>query len=203
MDDLSRSDQSLVRRFNFLDHTRYDIFSTATILGCTLFSHISKEQEEHIDFYLNNFYYIQDWSLDAHQQTHAADVAWLNREIDTLAHSEPYRTVVVLTHHCPTIHLQASNPKHKDGNISPAFVADLSGESCWKRENVKLWAFGHIYVNCDFDKAGKRVVIDQRGFYSALAEGFEFVCKEMLKIFSANFDSLGLRRSIYQLQTRI
>ena len=52
---------------------------------------------------------------------------------------------------------------------------DLSKETYWRSENVKLWAFGHTPVNCDFvdDLTGKHVVTNQRGYYFAQAKGFD------------------------------
>lgn len=65
--------------------------------------------------------------------------------------------------------------RHKDSNISSGFMTDLSGERCWQRDNVKLWAFGHTHFNCDFieTETGKRVVTNQRGYYFAQAAGFD------------------------------
>lgn len=174
MDGLSRNGQAL-GSLVLLDQTRYDISPTVTILGCTLFSHVAEEQRESVDFGLNDFYHIRDWTLEAHQRAHAADVDWLNEEIDSIVQSEPGRKVIVLTHYCPLMHPDVIDPKHKDSNISSGFMTDLSGERCWQRDNVKLWAFGHTHFNCDFTETetGKRVVTNQRGYYFAQAAGFD------------------------------
>lgn len=55
-----------------LDRTRYDISPTVTILGCTLLSHVSREQMGSVSFGLNDFYHIRDWSIEAHQAEHLA-----------------------------------------------------------------------------------------------------------------------------------
>jgi len=55
-----------------LNQTRYDISPTVTILGCTLFSHVAREQMESVSFRLNDFYHIRDWSIEAHQAEHLA-----------------------------------------------------------------------------------------------------------------------------------
>ncbi|KAJ5808884.1 hypothetical protein N7474_010153 [Penicillium riverlandense] len=149
----------------FLDQTRYDLSPTLTILGCTLFSQVAQTQKESVSFGLNDFYYIRDWSVEAHQEAHRADLEWLNREIDSISRLEPGRRVVVLTHYCPLISENVVDPKHGHSKISSGFMTDLSCEYCWKGEVVKLWAFGHTHFNCDFRDAetGKRVVSNQRG----------------------------------------
>ncbi|RYP46801.1 hypothetical protein DL768_007043 [Monosporascus sp. mg162] len=39
---------------------------------------------------------------------------------------------------------------------------------------VKVWAFGHTYFNCDFvDEAGRRAYSNQRGCYFAQVSGFD------------------------------
>lgn len=161
----------------FLDQTRHDLSPTLTILGCTLFSQISEAQMENVSFGLNDFYYIRDWSVEAHQEAHGADLEWLNREVDSISRLEPGRKVIVFTHYCPLTSENVVDPRHGDSKISSGFMTDLSGEYCWNQEVVKLWAFGHTHFNCDFrDKVtGKRVFSNQRGYYFSQAEGFDAV----------------------------
>lgn len=158
-----------------LDQTRYDISPTLSILGCTLFSSVAPEQIESVSFGLNDFYHIEDWSVEAHREAHVADVAWLNKEIDSISRSEPDRKVIVLTHYCPTTHDNVIDPKHRNSNISSGFMTDLTNEKCWKSDAVMLWAFGHTHFNCDFQDpvTGKRVMSNQRGYYFAQSTGFE------------------------------
>jgi hypothetical protein len=174
IDDLSRRGET-VGNLILLDQTRYDISPTLTILGCTLFLHVTQEQIQNVDFGLNDFYHIRDWSIEAHQEAHAADFAWLNQEIDLISRSEPDRKVVVLTHHYPSTHAEVVDPKHRNSDISSGFMTDLSGEKCWQSETVILWAFGHTHFNRDFkDTAtGKRVVSNQRGHYFSQSAGFD------------------------------
>lgn len=159
----------------FLDQTRYDLSPTLSILGCTLFSQVLQEQIETVSFGLNDFYHIRDWSVEAHQETHRADLEWLNREVDSISRLEPDRKVLVFTHYSPSTSESVVDPKHRDSTISSGFMTDLSGECCWKRGVVRLWAFGHTHFNCDFRDAetGKRVVSNQRGYYFSQAEGFD------------------------------
>ncbi|KAJ5902767.1 hypothetical protein N7495_003295 [Penicillium taxi] len=162
-------------QFVFLDQTRYDLSPTLSILGCTLFSQIAQTQMEGVSYGLNDFYHISDWSVEAHQEAHQTDLEWLNREVKSISRLEPSRKIVVLTHYCPLISENVVDPKHRHSKISSGFMSDLSGESCWKQEVVKIWAFGHTHFNCDFRDAetGKRVVSNQRGYYFSQTEGFD------------------------------
>lgn len=158
-----------------LDQTRYDISPTVTILGCTLFSRVAQDQLENVSFGLNDFYHIHDWSLESHQNAHRADLAWLNKEIDSISQEEPGRKVVVFTHYCPTTDQNVIDPRHGSSQISSGFMTDLSEERCWKSEVVTLWAFGHTHFNCDFrdPRTGKRVLSNQRGYYFSQSTGFD------------------------------
>ncbi|KAJ9287203.1 hypothetical protein DTO021C3_5121 [Paecilomyces variotii] len=161
-------------KFILLDQTRFDISATVTILGCTLFSHVTADQAESVNFGLNDFYHIDDWSVEKHQEAHVADLTWLNTEIDSISRFEPQRKIVVFTHYCPSTHETVIDPRHRNSRISSGFMTDLKMEQCWQRNTVKLWAFGHTHFNCDFQDAetGKRVVSNQRGYYFAQAAGF-------------------------------
>ncbi|PGH19836.1 hypothetical protein AJ80_03753 [Polytolypa hystricis UAMH7299] len=160
--------------FIFLDQTRYDISPTVTVLGCTLFTHVVPEQSEAVSFGVNDFYRINNWSIEAHQKAHVSDRAWLNREVESISRVEPERKIVVLTHHCPCVNEEVVNPAHAKSNLSSGFMSNLSNDVCWKSANVKVWAFGHTHYNCDFKDAetGKRVLSNQRGYYFAQSKGF-------------------------------
>lgn len=158
-----------------LDQTRHDISSNVTILGCTLFSNISKEQTEMIGFGLDDFYHIADWTVDDHQKAHLSDLAWLNEQVASISTSEPDRKIIVLTHYCPTVNEKATDPRHATSRISSGFMSDLSSELCWQSTAVKVWAFGHTHFNCDYqdEQNRKRVISNQRGYYFGQAEGFD------------------------------
>lgn len=174
-DDLACSEDELLGQFVLLDKTRFDISPTLSILGCTLFSQVAQEQVQSVNFGLNDFYHIRDWTIETHQAAHFAELEWLNNEIETISRSEPDRKVIVFTHFCPLTSKNVVDPKHEDSKTSSGFMTDLSNERCWKGSAVRLWAFGHTHFNCDFrDSEGeKRVLSNQRGYYFAQAAGFD------------------------------
>ncbi|KAL1847088.1 hypothetical protein Daus18300_014058 [Diaporthe australafricana] len=155
-------------RFIFLNRRRFDLSDKVTILGCTLFSHISDEQRSTISLFVSDFSNIVDWSVDKHNAAHQADVAWLNAQVEVIARDEPYRSVVVLTHYSPTAAPEANDPEHLEDSrgVQSAFVTDLKEEPCWMSLLVKVWAFGDTHYNCESvgENTGKLVVANQRGY---------------------------------------
>ena len=170
-----RATDSALGEFVFLNRTRYDMDDKVTVLGCTLYSKIgpTKDEMDRVSMGLNDFYQINDWTVEKHNEAHATDLAWLNSEVEAIATSEPHRKVVILTHHSPTKDPRAVEPRHANSPISSGFCTDLSKEVCWTKDCVKLWTFGHTHYNCDFEaRQGLRVVTNQRGYYFAQAEGY-------------------------------
>jgi Calcineurin-like phosphoesterase len=163
-----RDPSSEVGRFVFLDQSRYDIDESMTILGCTLYSRISEEQEESVRMFVSDFSSIENWEVDDHNTAHESDLFWLNAQVQSMMEKEPERTIIIFTHHSPTLLDEANDPMHKDdlAQASSAFATDLSRETCWTSAQVKLWAFGHTHYNCDFvdPLTKKRVFTNQKGY---------------------------------------
>ncbi|KAK0635118.1 Metallo-dependent phosphatase-like protein [Bombardia bombarda] len=126
---------------------------------------------------LNDFYHIDKWDVDAHNEMHKRDLSWLNMQVAGLEGSDA--RIAIFSHWSPSLDARAIEPKHAGSSISTAFSTDLSKERCFKSGNVRLWAFGHTHHNCDFvadrdDGAGPlRIMANQRGYYFAQSEGFD------------------------------
>jgi hypothetical protein len=162
-------------KFVFLDQTRYDISNDVTVLGCTLYTRVPQPQAEVISYRLNDFYDIGDWTVEAHCEAHEADRIWLNDQVSQIAASRPHQKIVIFTHHSPTVASEAADPAHASSPISSGFSTDLTGEPCWEKPQVRMWAFGHTHYNCDYteQRTGKRVIANQKGYYFAQAKGFD------------------------------
>jgi hypothetical protein len=171
----SRDAQYSLGEFVFMDQTRYDIGPDITVLGCTLHSKITQSQEERVSLSLNDFYRIKNWDMECHRAAHEADLAWLNNQVTDLAQSDPHRKIIVFTHHSSTLDARATDPIHVNSPVTSAFATDLTGEPCWEKPQVRLWAFGHTHYNCDFvdSRTGKRIVANQRGYYFAQSKGYD------------------------------
>ena len=167
-----------------LDQTRYDISDEITVLGCTLFSHVTEAQKDYVSFGLNDFFYVEGWSVDDHNRTHAADVEWLNEQVAKIEREEPSRRVIIMTHHCPTLDSRAFDPKHSQSNISSGFATDLRNSPCMTSSCVKIWTYGHTHFNCDFvcEATNTRIIANQRGYYFAQAGGIEFQLEKKLEV---------------------
>ncbi|OAX82968.1 hypothetical protein ACJ72_02686 [Emergomyces africanus] len=157
------------KKFMFLNQTCYDISENVIVLECTLHSHVSAEQEERVSFGMNDFYHINSWTIEDHNNAHAADVAWLNNQVATISLLSQEKN-----------HPRAVDPAHSGSAISSGFASDLSGEECLKNANVCMWAFGHTHFNFDFTMQddgnnghAKRIVSNQRGYYFKQAGHFD------------------------------
>ncbi|KAL7622036.1 hypothetical protein AAE478_007537 [Parahypoxylon ruwenzoriense] len=161
--------------FVFLDRTRFDIDvedDKVSVLGCTLFSNVPPESHDHVSFGVNDFYHIEEWDIEKHNQAHQRDIQWLDSQLERLKDLE--RKVVIFTHYSPTIDSRAADPRHSKSAIKPAFATDLRDTLLWRNDTIKLWAFGHTHYNCDFeDGLGKRVYTNQRGYYFAQSASFD------------------------------
>ncbi|KAI9370076.1 acyl-CoA dehydrogenase/oxidase [Aspergillus egyptiacus] len=174
-EDMARQaqEQTGLGKLVFLDQTRYDVSDDVTVLGCTLYSRVLESQAERVSFGLNDFYMIADWTVEAHTDAHDADREWLNHQVSQISAANPHHKIVIFTHHSPTIAPEASDPAHVNSPLSSGFSTDLTGEPCWGKPQVRLWAFGHTHYNCDYteQRTGKRVVANQRGYYFSQAKG--------------------------------
>ncbi|OAA61961.1 hypothetical protein SPI_04820 [Niveomyces insectorum RCEF 264] len=157
--------------------------SGTVVLGCPLFSYVPPERATAVSMGLNDFRQIGDgWDVAAHNRAHARDVAWLNETVMALhGHwSSEVRTILIVTHWCPSLDAQARDPRHGTGDaLASAFATDLSSEACFRAPKVKAWAFGHTHYNCDFvvERDGGavplRLVTNQKGYDFAQAAGYD------------------------------
>jgi hypothetical protein len=58
--------RSTIGRFIFLDQTRYDVNTTLTVLGCTLFSRVTQDQAAAVAGRLIDFRQILNWTVEDH-----------------------------------------------------------------------------------------------------------------------------------------
>ncbi|KIW01137.1 uncharacterized protein PV09_07423 [Verruconis gallopava] len=155
------------RRFILLDRRRYDLNSTVTVLGCTLWSRIVPEQAASLQERLKDFKEtagIRGRTVEKHNGDHEADLRWLNEQVLTISEDEPHRQIIVVTHHSPSVDERATAPRHRNSATTSGYATDLSLEACWTSPSVKMWAFGHTHHNVEYhDERGKLVVANQRG----------------------------------------
>ncbi|OCH88535.1 hypothetical protein OBBRIDRAFT_83113 [Obba rivulosa] len=147
--------------FILLTRTRYDVSSTLTILGCTLWSSLDPSALDVLSGTLADFKRIKSFDVSTFSAVHKADISWLSDNITRIREHESGRRVMVLTHHAPTIQ-GTSDPKYQGEPRSSAFATELSAKAFWSKPLV-LWGFGHTHWSCDFERNGVRVYSNQRG----------------------------------------
>ncbi|RFU26965.1 hypothetical protein B7463_g9365, partial [Scytalidium lignicola] len=151
--------------------------TNVVILGCSLFSSISAESEMAVGLGLNDFFDINNWDVNSHNEAHKMDIAWLNTQVAELEQLNV--RIMIFTHWSPSRDARAIDPRHATSSITSAFSTDLSEEKCFKSEKVKIWAFGHTHYNSDFTVERKgtaeslRLLANQRGYYFAQADGYD------------------------------
>ncbi|KGO68290.1 hypothetical protein PITC_066570 [Penicillium italicum] len=171
---------SLNGRLILLHQRRYDIpDSHVTIMGCTLWSDIPKNSRDIVQYKIQDFQKIKDWTIDDHMAAHKSDLDWLRKEVRSIqdSHKNPptkhsKRSILVATHHAPAMH-RTSSPQHAQNAWSSAFATDLLSQP-WN--NVNTWVFGHTHYSTEFKERGIRVVSNQRGYvlpWANEAKGFD------------------------------
>ncbi|CAG8422861.1 unnamed protein product [Penicillium salamii] len=141
---------SLHGRLFILHQQRYDIPGTrVTVYGCTLWSHIPNDARDIIYAKIRDSKHIQEWSPEKHNSAHLSDLAWLRRELqviqrenDKSLRKSDIRSVIVVTHHAPSLG-RASSPQHAQNPWSSAFGTDILSNGCW--DSVNAWIFGHAF----------------------------------------------------------
>jgi len=173
-----RKDDPSLGQFMFLDQFSYTLADETSgeevvILGCTLFSQIPAKSAETVSFGINDFYNINDWTTENHNEAFQADLSWLNSQVEA-AHAAR-KKVAIFTHYSPTLDQRAIDTRHQNSPLLSGFATDLSTQPCWKNGTVKLWAFGHNHFNCDFvdENTGIRFFTNQRGYYFRQSVGFK------------------------------
>lgn len=72
-------------RLVVLDRRRFDIpGSGISILGCTLWSRVSEEARDVVQAKVKDFQKIRDWTVERHNASHEADLAWLLEQIHSI-----------------------------------------------------------------------------------------------------------------------
>ena len=142
-----------------------------TILGCTLWSEIAPAARAVVAARVKDYKSISEWSIDKHCSLHRDEAAWLREQVAAIrqenAGTGSPRTVVVVTHHAPTV-AGTSSPEHAANAWTSAFSTELilapavADSGAW--QGVSAWVYGHTHYTTEFRCAGIRLVANQRGY---------------------------------------
>ncbi|KAK0744251.1 Metallo-dependent phosphatase-like protein [Schizothecium vesticola] len=152
-------------RLSLLQQGRFDMEHMGipiTILGCTIWSQVPEDAKTVVESKMSDFRKIKDWSVESHNAAHKSDMEWLISELDRVRESNSDRSVIVISHHAPSVQ-ETSAPQHAQNAWTAAFATDiLSSGKCWTP--VRCWIHGHTHYSGDFKKHGVRVASNQRGY---------------------------------------
>jgi hypothetical protein len=112
---------------------------------------------------INDFKRISNWTVEAHNLAHSADLGRLQDPVKAIHESSPKTAIIVVTHHAPCP-AKTSNPQYTNNPWSSAFTTDLISPAGNEWPNVKIWVYGHTHFSNDFKVNGIRVVGNQRGY---------------------------------------
>jgi len=151
------------RRFDFEGEN-------VSVVGCTLWSRIQEEAKEVVRLKVRDFGKIEGWSVEGHNKLFGVESEWLTSQIGGIRGegkgdgNGKERRVLVITHHAPCVEGTA-RPEQVGNTWSSAFASDLlreDGGGMW--DGVKVWVFGHTHFSTEFERAGVRVLSNQRGY---------------------------------------
>jgi predicted phosphodiesterase len=134
-----------------------DTKSSLTVIGCTLWSLIPEDASSIVESKVSDFKKIDGWTVQKHNEIHAAETSWLREEVAQRAG----RRLLVATHHAPCMQ-GTSRPEHSNSPWTPAFATDLLNQEGW--DGINTWVFGHTHYSTDLRRNGIRVVANQRGY---------------------------------------
>lgn len=161
-------ESSLMGRLTLLDRTRVDLDDGITLLGCTLWSHVPDQSKDVVSTKISDFKgHISGWTVDDHNCEHERDLSWLQSEIEQLAKETPRRSVVVATHHAPSIP-GTSSERDCNNAWSSAFATELIDGSIQQWEGHQMishWIFGHTHHCCQYMRQGVKVLANQHGYF--------------------------------------
>jgi predicted phosphohydrolase len=144
----------------FLQRNVFDIEETnIRVIGATLWTSIKEEEERDIRFYISDFRFIRNWSIERHNQEHEYDVNFLKREIKNA--EKDNKTLLIITHHAPYIH--DTQPKaYVNSDMSSAFIVDMS--FLFSSPNIHTWVYGHTHFSNQQKVQNVQLISNQKGY---------------------------------------
>jgi hypothetical protein len=145
----------------YLQRNSHDIQdSNIRVIGATLWTNISEEQQKDVRKYMSDFRFIRNWSIDRQHQEHEYDVSFIKREV-TRAENEN-KQLIIITHHAPYTH-NVQPPIYEHNNtLSSAFLVDMS--FLFSNPVIHTWVFGHTHYSSRQHIGNVQLLSNQRGY---------------------------------------
>jgi DNA repair exonuclease SbcCD nuclease subunit len=125
-------------------------------IGTTLWSYIPDDKIKLVEFVINDFYRIHEFTAERYNQLHSESVKYLREELQKYRG----RKCIVITHHLPSY--QCIHEKYGSCDYNCAFASSL--EELMKHENLKLWAFGHSHASMSLTINGTHCISNPLGY---------------------------------------
>ena len=81
------------------------------------------------------------------------------KEMTRIIEANPHKEIVVITHHCPSLHCCAD----EWGLLNPSYASNLEG-FIQNHPNIKLWVAGHVHNRKNFKIGNCLVLMNPRGY---------------------------------------
>lgn len=130
------------------------IINSIRFYGTTLWSNVENTDAHFIEKSLNDYNYIDNFTVNKMNSIHSHSV-----ELLTNAITESKEPVVVITHHLPSYESIAD--KYKGNLTNSAFASHLDHLIV----KSKLWIHGHTHSTIDYRIGDTRVVCNPRGYF--------------------------------------
>ena len=146
----------------FLELPEYGV----VLIGTTLWSNIPSSKKADVLMNINDYNYIEGFSVDINNALYKRNVEWLSETIKYHNENNPSYKIVVVTHHAPVPEI-TSSPIYRGKSTNCAFASDCTSIM----DGVSVWIYGHTHYSTTFSHmlpSGKTVIItaNQRGYPS-------------------------------------
>lgn len=159
-------------QLTFLENKMIEV-NDCIIVGGTLYTDFNLFNNKDLSTlvaskYLNDFRYVK--VLDKGNKIRRVNTTdyekWFSETIafiDYVCKANPFKKVVVLTHHAPSI--QSVSPEYKEDRLSSAYASNLE-QFILDRPNIVAWCHGHVHSKADYMIGQCRVLAEPFGYYN-------------------------------------
>ena len=164
---------------HFLHRDKIELEDDIVLLGTTLHSYIPPSQEKEVASFINDFYYIKNWSVESHNKEYTENIRWLAEIIPTI----PRHKKILALFHYPPYNKGVSHPIFESKNergLNSAFSSDLSGEDWFTRLDTIVC--GHTHFQFDINVNGVRILSNQKGYPNEYPPTENFNSKILLQV---------------------
>jgi hypothetical protein len=148
------------RNFHFLDCETVLGFDDIGVYGGTAWTALNNPMSEmHVQRGMNDFWIIEDFSVQKWKEAHAKFVEGLEGFM-----TENFVKRMVISHHAPchkSVHDQYKH-HYNDMLMNDAYYTELSGHF---DDTIKFWLHGHTHHSFDYMVENTRVICNPRGYF--------------------------------------